>query len=376
MIIDNMTVYDIEVPEIYRDDNLFNYLNNFDEQLVKIIAGFNQKLLEYFLNISKDKSPDELKDKLEKMELISYMVGPTGNLNYLSPSQVDYILSKLENLKLKEITEQKINSIVDKRIEDEFGSAQYSTGHAFENQLSSAAFYLMNMGYSRREIEQKLSEVRSDPSKLGLLFSLPQKEIYSVPSEIQNGLDAANDSQAGEVSIDRNQETENAINQHINSIQHEISEERAQKVGGIIDQIKDHVKDKMTEQYERVFKQIHPDRLEKAYKLLKKTKRKSKRMDLLLEWYFCSHLISNIELKVEHWQVSSHATTDQAGVYTAGLDFSRYDNIVREFSDSKLAKVTNIARRILQHPTKKAIQRLGQDLISETGFDEHLYFTD
>jgi len=189
MIIDNMTVYDIEVPEIYRDDNLFNYLNNFDEQLVKIIAGFNQKLLEYFLNISKDKSPDELKDKLEKMELISYMVGPTGNLNYLSPSQVDYILSKLENLKLKEITEQKINSIVDKRIEDEFGSAQYSTGHAFENQLSSAAFYLMNMGYSRREIEQKLSEVRSDPSKLGLLFSLPQKEIYSVPSEIQNGLE-------------------------------------------------------------------------------------------------------------------------------------------------------------------------------------------
>jgi len=132
----------------------------------------------------------------------------------------------------------------------------------------------------------------------------------------------------------------------------------------------------MTEQYERVFKQIHPDRLEKAYKLLKKTKRKSKRMDLLLEWYFCSHLISNIELKVEHWQVSSHATTDQAGVYTAGLDFSRYDNIVREFSDSKLIKVINISRRILQHPTKKAIQRLGQDLIKTTGHDEHLFFTD
>jgi hypothetical protein len=81
-------------------------------------------------------------------------------------------------------------------------------------------------------------------------------------------------------------------------------------------------------------------------------------------------------LKVEHWQVSSQATTDQAGVYTAGLDFSRYDNIIREFPDSKLTKVINIVRRILQNPTKRAIQKLGQDLIATTGFDEHLYFTD
>jgi hypothetical protein len=121
---------------------------------------------------------------------------------------------------------------------------------------------------------------------------------------------------------------------------------------------------------------MHPDRLIRALKVLKSTKRKSKRMELLLEWYTASLLLSKIELKVEHWQVSSSATHGAAGVYTAGIDFSRYDNIVRDFPDNKLTKVVNIARKILQHPTKKAIQKLGQDLISETGFDEHLYFTD
>jgi len=32
--------------------------------------------------------------------------------------------------------------------------------------------------------------------------------------------------------------------------------------------------------------------------------------------------------------------------------------------------------RILANPTKERIQKLGQDLTAETGFDEHLYFTD
>ncbi|MFX1292550.1 MAG: hypothetical protein ACFFAG_16525, partial [Promethearchaeota archaeon] len=64
------------------------------------------------------------------------------------------------------------------------------------------------------------------------------------------------------------------------------------------------------------------------------------------------------------------------GVYTAGINFGRYDQIIREFSDNKLTKVINIAQRILENPTKRAIQKLGQDLIAETGFDEHLYFTD
>jgi hypothetical protein len=106
------------------------------------------------------------------------------------------------------------------------------------------------------------------------------------------------------------------------------------------------------------------------------TKRKSKRTDLYLEWFVSSLLLSKIELKVEHWQVSSSAGHGNAGVYTAGIDFSRYDNIIREFSDGKLEKVVNITRRILRNPNKKSIQKLGQDLIAETGFDEHLYFTD
>jgi hypothetical protein len=132
----------------------------------------------------------------------------------------------------------------------------------------------------------------------------------------------------------------------------------------------------MNERFERVFRQIHPDRLNRAYKMLKDTKRKSKRMNLYLEWFFCTHLLSNIEVKVEHWQTSSAASHGSTGVYTAGINFGRYDQIIREFSDNKLTKVINIGRRILENPTKKAIQKLGQDLIAETGFDEHLYFTD
>jgi hypothetical protein len=49
---------------------------------------------------------------------------------------------------------------------------------------------------------------------------------------------------------------------------------------------------------------------------------------------------------------------------------------LRRFNDGKLAKVIILSRKILQNPTKKAIQKLGQDLIAETGFDKHLYFTD
>ena len=140
--------------------------------------------------------------------------------------------------------------------------------------------------------------------------------------------------------------------------------------------IKDHVRENMNNSYERVYQQIHPDRLNRAFKMLKDTKRKSKRMHLYLEWFFCSHLMSNIEVKVEHWQTSSAAGHGSTGVYTAGINFDRYDQIIREFPDNKLTKVINIARRILQNPTKKAMQKLATDLIAETGFDEHLYFTD
>ena len=315
------------------------------------------------------------------MEKISHMIGPTGNLNYLASNQIQYILTKLGSLKLNEIKEGKISKIADEQLEKEFGSS-YSTSSALENQLASAAFYLQQIGYSRQEIQDKFNEVRQDPSKVDTLFTLPPKEIISMPAEIQQRSTPPSRSQPNQSSsqqpqrVETSQATENAIDHHIQEIQHEVTGERAKKVEEIIRLIKEHARENMNERYERVFRQIHPDRLNKALKMFQSTKRKSKRMNLYLEWFFCSHLLSNIEVKVEHWQTSSAAGHGTTGVYTAGLDFSRYDNIIREFPDSKLTKVVNISRGILRSPTKKAIQKLGQDLIATTGFDEHLYFTD
>jgi hypothetical protein len=225
--------------------------------------------------------------------------------------------------------------------------------------------------------------VKQDHSKLDDLFNLQPKEIYSVPAEIQQ-IQPGNErssrvqqpSNTQSHSIERTQKTEDAIEQHVDAIQQEISGERAKKVEELLQQVKDHVKENMNIRYERVFRQIHPDRLNRALKMLKDTKRKSKRMELYLEWFFCSHLMSNIEVKVEHWQTSSAASHGSSGVYTAGINFGRYDQIIRDFPDAKLAKVINVARHILQNPNKKAMQKLATDLIAETGFDEHLYFTD
>ena len=373
MIVDNVTIFNIQLPSAIEGGKLNDHLNTFDENILKIVAGFNQVFLEHFLIVSKGQSQKELEENLKKMDLISQIIGPTGNLNYLGKKQIEYILTKIGPLNYKDITEHEISVIADEQLEKEYDS-QYNSNQALENQLASAAFYLISQGYSQREIEEKFVEVRQDPSKLDAIFTLPQKEIYSVPSELQQNTFAQSNSQ--QTHLELTQETQEAIDHHIDTTRHEISEERAQKVDEIMKEILDHVRDNMTDQYERVFRQIHPDRLNRALKMLKQTKRKSKRLILILEWFFCSHLLSGIELKVEHWQVSSQATQGQHGVYTAGIDFSRYDPIVRDFSDSNLAKVINIARRILRTPTKKAIQKLGQDLTAETGFDEHLYFTD
>ncbi|MFX0081749.1 MAG: hypothetical protein ACFE94_08350 [Candidatus Hodarchaeota archaeon] len=381
MIADNIMVYQITLPEDLQGNKLHVHLNKYDEKYLKIIAGFDKNFLEHFLIISKGNDQEELAETLKKMEKISFMIGPTGNLNYLSPNQIQYILTKLGSLKLNEIKEGKISKIADDQLEKEFGSS-YSTTSAIENQLASAAFYLQQIGYSHQEIQEKLNEVQQDPSKVDTLFTLPPKEIISMPSEIQQRSSAPSRTQPSQPTpqqpqiIQRSQATENAIEHHIQAIQHEITGERANKVEEIIQLIKTHVKENMNERYERVFRQIHPDRLNRAYKMLKDTKRKSKRMNLYLEWFFCTHLLSNIEVKVEHWQTSSAAGHGSTGVYTAGINFGRYDQIIREFSDNKLTKVINIAQRILENPTKRAIQKLGQDLIAETGFDEHLYFTD
>ncbi|MFX1311785.1 MAG: hypothetical protein ACFFHD_04110 [Promethearchaeota archaeon] len=379
MITDNIVVYQINLPREFQGNKLNEHLNNYDDKFLKIIAGFDKNFLEHFLIISKGRNQEDIAETLKKMEKISFMIGPTGNLSYLTSNQIQYILTKLGSLKLNEIKEDQISQIADEQIQKQIG-ATVGGSNSLENHLSSAAFYLQSIGYTNQEIQEKFTEVREDPSKLDTLFTLPPKEIYNTPSEIQPRSTPPSKSQTSSnpeaISIEDSQETQNALEQHILSIQQEITGERAKKVEELINLIKEHVREKLTENYERVFSQIHPDRLNRAYKMLKDTKRKSKRMDLYLEWFFCSTLLSKIELKVEHWQVSSQASHGSAGVYTAGINFSRYDNVIREFPDSKLAKVINIARKILQNPTKKAIQKLGQDLIAETGFDEHLYFTD
>ncbi len=373
MIIDNIMVYRIQLPSDLEGNKMSEHLDKYEIKILKIIAGFNQIFLEHFLIISKGQSQNELNEILKKMDIISYMIGPTGNLNYFADKQIEYILTKIGTLKAGNITENKISEIADEQLEKEFGSGQFNTAQALENQLSTASFYLINMGYTKQDIEERLIEVRRDPSKLDVLFTLPQKEIFGVPPELQHG--SPTESGPQETSIDRSQGTQDAIVRYIESTHREITPERIQKVEEIMQEIIEHVREKMTEQYNKVFRQIHPDRLNRALKMLKQTKRKSKRLILLLDWFFSSHLLENIEIKVEHWQVSSTTSTG-AGVYTAGVSFSRYDPIVKGFNDSKLAKVINIARRILRSPSKKGIQKLGQDLTSETGFDEHLYFTD
>lgn len=376
MILDNTLVFNLTLPPEFQTNGLNNHLSSYDEDSLKIIAGFNKNFLDHFLKISRGKSQTDVEPTLLKMERISYMVGPIGNLNYLGSDQIDHILERMDNLKLDELNEEKISLIADDNLRAHFGgSSDYSAADALESQLSSAAFYLMNMGYSRQEIQEKFSEVRQNPTRLDSLFNLPQKEIYNMPAELQQSPTPSPPSHS-ETTIDQAPDVNEAIAQHIQSIHQDITEERAQKVEVILKEIKDYVRDDMTDLQEKVFLQIHPDRLTRALKMLKTTKRKSKRMDLYLEWFTTSLLLSKIELKVEHWQVSSSATHGDAGVYTAGIDFSRYDNVIRHFADGKLTKVINIARKILQHPTKKAIQKLGQDLIAETGFDEHLYFTD
>ncbi|MBY8988772.1 MAG: hypothetical protein KGD61_09985, partial [Candidatus Lokiarchaeota archaeon] len=341
MILDNVMVYNINLPPEYQGDGLNNHLNNFDEKNVKIVAGFNKSFLEHFLTVTKGKSQQDVTELLEKMEKISYIVGPIGNLSYMGSDQVEHILTKIDSFKIEEINEEKISIVADDQLREQFGGAGgYNASEALENQLASAAFYLMNMGYSKEEIQEKFNSVRQDPTKLEVLFNLQQREIYNLPSEIQHSPPTSAQSHQ-ETSIDQSQDLNDSIAEHIKVIHQDITDDRVQKVNLILEEIKDYVKESLSELQEKVFGQMHPDRLNRALKMLKTTKRISKRMDLYIEWFTDSLLLSKIELKVEHWQVSSSADHSSAGVYTAGIDFSRYDNIIRDFSDAKLTKVVN-----------------------------------
>ena len=117
MITDNILVYQINLPAELRGNQLQQHLDKYDEKFLKIIAGFDKNFLEHFLIISKGRKPEEFADILKKMEKISFMIGPTGNLNYITTNQIQYILTKLGSLNLNEIKEEKIGKIADEQIE-------------------------------------------------------------------------------------------------------------------------------------------------------------------------------------------------------------------------------------------------------------------
>ena len=221
MILDNVLAFSIQLPPEYQGNGLNEHLDKFDENALKVVAGFNKNFLRHFLDQSKGKIQKDVEEELKKMEVISYMVSPTGNLNYFGEEQLDYVLDKLPSLKLTEIDEAKISLIADENLRQQFGGTGggYSVSEALENQLTSAAFYLMNMGYSRQEIQEKFNKVRGDPAKLGELFNLPQKEIYSMPAELEQGQGSAspiqppsgNESTSG----DQTPSVQEAIEQHV-----------------------------------------------------------------------------------------------------------------------------------------------------------------
>ncbi len=381
MIADNAMIFGINLPNELQGNKFNSYLNKFDDYILSVIAGFNKTFLEHFIIIAKGNDKKGLDLILKKMEKIASFIGPTGSLNYLSNNQVELILTKLNSLSLNEITQDKIASIADERLQQQFSSSSYTQTHQIENQLSTAAFYLIEMGFPQHEIQEMINQARNDPSRIDSLFNIARRDdmpLSTAPSASPGSSASSYSSQSSSepVAIESSPDMEKAIGDYVQQVQHEQPPERANKVAVLLGKIKDHVKELMTDYYEQVFQQIHPDRLNRALKMLKESKKKSKKIPLLLEWFFCSHLLENIEFKVEHWQVSSHATQGRAGVYSAGISFSRYDQIVKGFNEGKLSRVVNIMRRILQTPSKRAIQKLGQDLVAETGFDEHLYFTD
>lgn len=375
MIKDNVLVLGIQLPDHLQGENFEKYLTTLPLDTLEHIVGFDKKFLEFFFHKLKGISNQDFVNFLNKLNKISYLVGPLGELSYLTEEQVKFILEKIEILKMEDIVSEKINQIADKLLEREFGGSLNQQQLSFDNTLQNIRFYLREMGYPNEEIEQKIKEAGEDTKKLDALFSLPEKTIYTHPPQPQRTLQGETIGQGLSESLGNGEASEFSP-QDLRRQVPEITEERARKVEEIIKLIKEKAKDSLTEDQEAIFLEIHPDRLNRINNILKNFNRKSKKFNFLLEWFKLSHYLENIDVKVEHWQVSSQATRSQAGVYTAGIPFGRYDRIVEEFSERKLEKVIKIMNRILITPTKERIQKLGQDLTAETGFDEHLYFTD
>ena len=156
MVLDNILVYNINLPPEFQNNGVDEHLNKFDENYVKIIAGFNKSFLEHFLTISKGKSQNDIAELLKKMEKIAYMVGPIGNLSYLGSDQVDHILTKINDLKIDEIIEEKISLVADDQLRQQFGGSNYNSSEALENQLASAAFYLITWDIPEKKFKKNL----------------------------------------------------------------------------------------------------------------------------------------------------------------------------------------------------------------------------
>ena len=73
MIMDNIMVYQINLPADFRGNQLREHLNKYDEKHLSIIAGFDKNFLEHFLIISKGRTQEDISEILRKMEIISHM---------------------------------------------------------------------------------------------------------------------------------------------------------------------------------------------------------------------------------------------------------------------------------------------------------------
>jgi len=375
MIKDNILGLGVQLPDHLLGENLDKYLIILSVEVLEHIAGYDKKFLEFFFQKLKNLSEQNFLNFLNKLNKISYLVGPLGELAYLTDDQVKHILDKIGDIKLEDIIPNKISLIADELIQQEFGSSVNQEQISFNNLLQDVRFYLREMGYPPEEIEQRIKDTGDDKKKIDTLFSLPEKTVYTPPPQTQEPSQRETIGQGLSEQVGVGVPSEFSP-QDLRRQVPEISEERARKVEEIMVLIQEIAKDSLTEDQEGIFHEIHPDRLNRMYNILKNLNRKSKKFNLLLEWFRVSHYLENIDVKVEHWQVSSQATRSQAGVYTAGIPFGRYDRVVEDFSERKLEKVIKISQRILANPTKERIQKLGQDLTAETGFDEHLYFTD
>ncbi len=375
MIKDNILALGTQLPEHLLGENLDKYLITLSVEALVHIASFDRKFLEFFFQKVKNIPEQDFLNFLNKLSRISYLVGPLGELAYLTEDQVKSVLEKNEKIKLEDIIPEKITLIADELLQQEFGVSLNQQQISFNNLLQDVRFYLREMGYPHEEIEQRIKDEGDDPKKIDALFSLPEKTIYTPPPQTQEPSQRETIGQGLSEQVGIGAPSE-FTPQDLRRQVPEISEERARKIEEMMALIQEKAKDSLTEEQEAIFHEIHPDRLKRIYNILKNLNRKSKKFTLLLEWFRLSHYLENIDVKVEHWQVSSHATRSQVGIYTAGIPFGRYDRVVEEFSERKLEKVIKISQRILANPTKERIQKLGQDLTAETGFDEHLYFTD